>query len=558
MTRTRTIRDPAIASTAGRTTRAVLLTLLALASSPGLTAASDDVVKLSDGLVAGDRASDGVRIFKGIPFAAPPVGGLRWRAPQPVAPWTGTRSAKAFGTNCVQNIVPERKPWTSEFMASGPIGEDCLYLNVWTPSASAATRPVFVWFHGGGLVEGSGAIPIYDGTALAKKGVVVVTINYRLGIFGYFAHPDLTAEAAGRGASNFGYFDQIAALQWVQRNIAAFGGDPSRVTIGGQSAGAGSVHALTASPIARGLFTQAIAHSGSGVGRAARALADAERDGVRLAESVGARTLEDLRKLPPGALTSAVPPGAPIRWNAVVDGRLLPAEIDAVFARGQQNDVPTLTGLTADEGSSAPTYGTLGADAFRTVLRERFGDLADEALRLYPVSTPEQTTASQKASARDQGLVSMHVWASRRARTGRTKAYTYYWTHTLPGPDAGTYGAFHTSEVPYVFNALTAGRPFTGADRAIAETMSSYWANFIATGDPNGTALPRWPAFEPGKAMTMEAGDAFAPRSVADAERLALFTRYFERRIACAELARTPASNASDAARAACAPPGVR
>ena len=231
-------------------TRCALLGALALLCLPFPAGAADDVVRTASGLVAGQAGrTPGVRVFKGIPYAAPPVGDLRWRAPQPVAPWAATRDASAFGTNCMQNIVPERKPWTGEFMARGEIGEDCLSLNVWTAAASATEkRPVFVWFHGGGLVEGSGGIPIYDGEALAKKGIVVVTINYRLGIFGFFAHPELTKEAAKGGASNFGFLDQIAALKWVQANIAAFGGDPARVTIGGQSAGAGSTHALTASP----------------------------------------------------------------------------------------------------------------------------------------------------------------------------------------------------------------------------------------------------------------------------------------------------------------------
>jgi len=363
------------------------------------TAAPDPTrlqVRLDTGVLSGTATSDaGVRIFRGVPYAAPPVGPLRWRAPEPVTAWTGVRNATAFSAECVQNIVTERKPWTEEFMAHGATSEDCLYLNVWTAAASAAERrPVYVWLHGGGLVEGSGSIAIYDGESLARKGVVVVAVNYRLGVFGYFAHAELTKESPHHASGNYGYLDQVAALQWVQRNIAAFGGDPTRVTVGGQSAGAGSVHALAASPLAKGLLLRGVAESGSGLGRAAKPLGEAEQDGMRFAAARHADSLAALRALPSIAPPLESDPG----WGAVVDGWLLPDTIDRVLARGGQNDVAMLTGLNADEGSSAPTYGKIRAEEFKKQSRDRFGSRADAFLSLYPAT--EDAEASGVADRR--------------------------------------------------------------------------------------------------------------------------------------------------------------
>jgi len=484
-------------------------------------------VRVAEGQLAGAPAADpAVTVFKGIPFAAPPVGDLRWRAPRPAAAWQGVRTADAFSANCVQNIVDVRKPWTHEFMAHGAVGEDCLYLNVWTAAARASERrPVLVFIHGGANTEGSGSVPVYDGTGLATKGLVVVTINYRLGPFGFLAHPELSQEAGYHASGNYGLLDQVAAVRWVKTNIAAFGGDPSRITVAGQSAGASGVRNLIISPLSKDLFHRAIAESGvslSGFG-AARTLADAEQDGVRFARAKTAASIAELRALP--AQQIATPPvgGTPFRWGTVVDGyALVSSEADA-FAAGRHNDVPVLTGTNRDESGASP-QPTATAAAFQKQVEQRYGEKAPEVLKLYPAASDDEARAAANASARDIARVTTSVWAAARARTSKAKTFTYFWDHTLPGPDAAQYGAFHTSEVPYVMNALAqSDRPFTADDRKIADVMSSYWANFAAKGDPNGPGLPPWPSAGDKPDFTMNVGDTFAPIPLAgSAEKLAL------------------------------------
>jgi para-nitrobenzyl esterase len=481
-------------------------------------------------------------VFKGIPFVAPPVAGRRWQAPGPVVPWTGVRRASAFGAGCIQNIVPERKPWTHEFMTHGDISEDCLFLNVWTAATSAKERrPVFVYVYGGGFNEGSGAVPVYDGEGLARKGLVFVSFNYRVGVLGFLAHPELSKERTPNASGNYGLLDQIAALRWVQENIAAFGGDPARVTIAGQSAGGMSVHSLIASPLARGLFHRAIVQSGGssvggGVNLGTRTLAAAEADGVRFAESKGASSLADLRALSWQQVAAPVSPGGgggpPLRYAPTVDGYVLPAAVRDVVSQGRQNDVPTLTGANVGELVRLTRPGpAVTTEAFVARAREQYGAMADEFLALYPAATDDQAAAAQAQSSRDQALVSMYLWARERARTARTSAYTYLWDHPLPGPDAERFGAFHTSEVPYVLNTLyMSDRPFTAADRQIADMMSSYWANFAASGDPNGKGLPRW---EPvgDRPEVMEVGDKTGPVPLAGTTaRLAFFEKFLTSR----------------------------
>jgi para-nitrobenzyl esterase len=492
--------------------------LLVLATP--LMAALSQPVRTNAGMLAGTPASDpAVTVFRGVPFAAPPVGNLRWRAPKPVAPWQGVRKAAEFGANCIQQIVEKRDPWTQEFMAHGATSEDCLYLNVWTAASRAGEkRPVLVYAHGGGFTEGSGSIGAYDGEALAKKGLVVVTINYRLGVLGFLAHPDLTRESDRNASGNYGLLDQIAALQWIRDNIAAFGGDPSCVTFSGQSAGAMSVHALVLSPLAKGLIHRAVAESGQL--NSPRKLADAEQDGVRFAESKGAKSLADLRAL--SATEFAARPAAPLRFGPVTDGYVIPA--DATPA-----DIPFLTGSNADEGGAVP-HPTILADAYRQGATRRFGDLGERFLALYPAATDAEAQQMQNRSSRDQARASLYLWAVKREQAGKSKVFTYFFSHPLPGPDIEKYGAFHTSEVPYVFDSLSrSDRPFTAADRKLADTISSYWVNFARSGDPNGKSLPVWPAVSADRALTMELGDEVRAIEVADKERLDFFREFLAR-----------------------------
>ena len=522
------------------------LLLIAVAVAP-LVAAIDGPVKVTGGLVSGVPGKDpSVRAFKGIPYAAPPVGDRRWQVPAPVIGWSGVRRAEAFGPSCIQSIVQERKPWTYEFMTHGEISEDCLYLNVWTAAKSAKERrPVFFYIYGGGFTEGSGAVPVYDGEGLAKKGIVVVTPNYRVGVLGFLAHPELSKENSAGVSGNYGLYDQIAALKWVRDNIAAFGGDPNRVTIAGQSAGGMSVHTLIASPLARGLFHRAVVESGGssvgggGISLGGRTLAAAEADGVKFAESKGASSIAQLRAMTWQKLTEAPAAnaaggrgaGTMMRFSPIVDGHLQPASTREIVRQGKQNDVPTLTGANLGElgGLSGP-QGGVTAEAFVKRAQTQYGNMAAEYLKLYPAETDQQAAASQAQSSRDSSMVSMYLWAKERARTAKTPAFIYLWDHTLPGPDAAQYGAFHTSEVPYVLNTLDrSDRPFTDADRKIAEQMSSYWANFATNGDPNGKGLPRWDPVGD-RPVVMEVGDKTSPVPLASSDaRFAFFEKFLTR-----------------------------
>ena len=519
---------------------------LAMVAAP-LAGAVTQPVRVTGGLVSGVPGRDpSIVVFKGIPFAAPPVAARRWQAPGSVVSWQGVRKADAFGASCMQSIVQERKPWTYEFMAHNEISEDCLTLNVWTGASSARERrPVYFYIYGGGFNEGSTAVPVYDGEGLAEKGVVVVTANYRVGVLGVLAHPELSKESGSGVSGNYGLLDQIAALTWIRDNIAAFGGDPNQVTIAGQSAGGMSVHALIASPLAKNLFHRAIVQSGgswlsrSGMSVGGKALDDAEAEGVRFAEAKGARSLAELRAMSWEKLTepAQVAPAAGggragaapgIRFSPIVDGRLLTAPVAQIVAEGKQNDVPILTGANTGElgGISGPQTAVM-VDSFVRRATQQYGAMADEFLTLYPAASDEQAAIAQAQSSRDQALVSMFLWAKQRARTAKTKAFTYLWDHAIPGPDAARFGAFHTSEVPYFMNTLyKSDRPFTEADRTIADMMSSYVANFVKTGDPNGRGLPRWDPVG-SRPEVMEVGDRTAPIPLAgDAAKYAFFEKF--------------------------------
>lgn len=512
--------------------------LLFLSSAFPLFAAITQPVKVEGGLVIGVPGDDSsIMTFKSIPFAAPPVGKLRWAEPQPVVPWKGLHATDKYPPSCIQDIPASNPPWTYEFMPHNEIGEDCLYLNVFTPANAPSQKlPVFVYIYGGGFHQGGTAVPIYDGEGLAKKDLVVVTINYRVGVFGFLSYPELTKESPHQSSGNYGLLDQIAALRWIQANIAQFGGDPRNVTIAGQSAGGSAVHDLTASPLARGLFLRAIVQSGGstvgkgGLTNTPPSLATAEAEGAKFAESKGAHSLSELRAMSWQKLIEPVS-GPALRLAPIVDGYVLPASFMSVIAAGKQNDVVTLTGSALGElGGIGGPQKPVTLSEFQDRARQRFGDAAGEFLKLYPATTDEEAQAALKQSIVDQSLVAQYLWARTRTATAKTKVYEYLWDHTLPGPDSAKYGAFHSSDLPYTLNNLrTSDRPFTDGDHKIAALMSSYWANFSATGDPNGKGLPYWPAVDD-KPQVMELGDKTQPFPLAGSPaRIQFFEKYLSK-----------------------------
>lgn len=430
-------------------------------------------------------APSGVHAFKGIPYAAPPVGALRWRPPQPVVPWSGLRSAERFGPNAMQGIVfDDIDPY-----AVG-VSEDCLYLNVWTPALGAgAPLPVMVWIHGGASVVGSGAEPRYDGANLAARGIVVVTVNHRLNALGFLAHPELTAESPQRASGNWGLVDLVAALAWVKRNIATFGGDPSRVTVAGESAGSRAVSALMAAPPARGLFHRAIGESGAmfpSPAVAIRTLAEAESAGLAFMRAAGAASLAELRALPAEAILAAAPgPG----MGLIVDGHVLPRPPAAVFAAGEQSDVPLLAGWNRDEG--------FNFRADRSRAREIFGAHAASALALYP-----RGAAGERALGADLAVGQpMWAWLEAHRATARAPLWRFRFDCApLVAAGGGRWsrdaGAFHAAEIVYVLDNLQASpwRVMPEDERAAA-VASGYWLNFVRSGDPNGPGLPDWPCY---------------------------------------------------------------
>jgi para-nitrobenzyl esterase len=479
-------------------------TFTLIVSCTSKTKILDPVVQTQSGLVQGvANASATVTSFKGIPYAAPPVGDLRWKEPQPPLSWEGIRVASEFCASCIQEKPGSRLPWTEEFMVQNDISEDCLFLNIWTPARTAEDKlAVLVYIHGGGFTEGSGAIDTYDGEALARKGIIVVTINYRLGVLGFLAHPDLTAESPHHVSGNYGLLDQVAALKWIQDNIAAFGGDPGRVTIAGQSAGAMSVQALTASPLAKSLFNGAITQSGTSYSRSgsSTSLAEAEARGVDFAASKGASSIADLRAMPALEVIRREPGQPNFRFGTVVDGYFLTGSFLDIFTEGKQNDTPFMTGMNKDE----LRYSGEKSDAYYDLYLAAAG--GDSALA--------ETTAAQEISRLNAWL-----WLELRAKTSRTDGYIYYFTRAIPWPEHPKFGAFHTGDVPYFFNNLgKLDRPWTVVDTMVADVMSSYWVNFVNTGDPNGNGLPVWSAFDTGKKEVMELGEEMGMIPVAATE----------------------------------------
>lgn len=464
-------------------------------------------VKISNGLISGIKGDKtDVLVFKGIPFAAPPVGDLRWKAPQPVQNWSGVKVCDKFGPNAMQNKPVPKGVYVAEFLipVDGEISEDCLYLNVWTAAKRVnEKRPVIVYIHGGGFTEGSGSCPIYDGESMASKGVVFVTINYRLGIFGFFAHPELTAETSYKSSGNYAILDQIAALKWVKENIAAFGGDPSNVTVAGQSAGSMSVNAIAASPLAKGLFQRLIAESGASVVKGSfggsSTLKDAENRGVESAKKAGASSLADLRKMSADELRQKISGGG----SVIVDGYVIPEPIPVLFEKGALADVPLLTGWNGDDALfSMPTK----LDAYKQNLKTQFGKDAATVEKLYPATNDQEAALQTKNLSRDRGFgIQNYAWARMHSINGKSKSYLYFFDRKVPEEGGKQqYGAFHSGEITYAYDNHTKfKRPWTQGDYDLAKLMSSYWVNFAKTGNPNGKGLPEWPAYSPEKGVAM-------------------------------------------------------
>ena len=487
---------------------------------------SDDelkgIIKIDGGMISGVKSAAGdVVSFKGIPFAAPPVGQLRWKVPQPVEHWAGVKKCDVFGPSPMQAKPVPFGVYTKEFLIpEQPISEDCLYLNIWAKNNTTPKKPVFVWIYGGGFTSGGTAVPIYDGEAMAKKGIIFVSINYRVGVFGFLTHPELTKESPDKASGNYALLDQIAALKWIKKNIANFGGDPGNVTIAGQSAGSMSVNCLVASPVAKGLFNKAIAESGSMMVSnpmlKSLTLKDAEQQGVKLAAAVHANTMDELRKVPAADLIK-VPGG----YSPIVDGYVLPEPVAQIFAEGKENNVPLLTGWNADEGF---VFNFNKKDEFTKEAKEKYGKDAAEFLRYFPANTDEEAAHSQTKLSRDMIFaISGYKWAGWQSQKGKAPVYVYYFQHKLPAtPDFEKYGAFHTGEVAYVMNNLKfLNRPWKQADHLLANQMSAYWINFISNGNPNGKNLPAWSKYNKQQSPVMVFDDRAAQKGLPDKKELA-------------------------------------
>ena len=560
---------------------ALLVTVLGAVGAVATTAAMvPEQVRVETGLLAGTTgtAAPTVRIFKGIPYAAPPTGENRWRAPQAAAKWEGVRKADAFGDRCIAGggggggrgggrgaapggragapggaapgavpapgapgaaappaqaqapAAPARggAPGGGGAAAQPPASEDCLYLNVWT-SANAASdrRPVMVWIYGGGFTGGAGSEQRYDGERLAAKGAVVVTLNYRLGAFGFFAHPELAKESGRNATGNYGMMDAIAVLQWVKRNIAAFGGDPNNVTVFGESAGAIMTSALVGSPQAKGLFHRAILQSGAWMGlQMARMTpgSQAQTNGAAAAAKLGKTTLAELR-----ALTSAEAGGLG-GGGLVIDGYLIPEDLSLTFAAGKQNEVDILTGSNADEGTFFGNPAAQTMAVFGATVQRRFGELAPEFAKLYPMTTDAESTAAYLKAYSDETNWNMRQAAVAQAKQGR-KAYTYFFTRVPRGADGtpSPRGASHVAEIQYAFNNPT-GVNWDDTDKKLADAMSSYWVNFATKGDPNGNGLPKWPEFKDLKSgRVMVLGDTIGVEPAAPADKIMFYTSAHQR-----------------------------
>lgn len=452
-------------------------------------------VMTQSGPIQGEQ-HNGINVYRGIPFASPPVGALRWQEPVPVKPWTGVLNAKSFAPSCMQKGV------SMPGETAPVISEDCLYLNIWAPKNTKLTGlPVMVWIHGGAYKNGAASMKLYHGDQLARQGIIFVSISYRLGVFGFLAHPELTKESTNGSSGNYGLMDQIAALEWIKNNISAFGGDPSRVTIAGQSAGAMSVSALIASPRAKGLFHKAIGQSGGIFEPIQLAphylLKNAEIDGVKFATSLGADSLKALRGLPAEALLAD---SAERVSHPVIEPSILPMTPYDAYARGLQNNVPLLIGSNSEEARSLVDVKGTTAKTFAADIERSVGALPPQLLAAYPFTNDSEAREAHLGLERDLRFGwDMWAWARLHAAAGKNKVFFYSFKQRPPFPTASLYadwGASHFSELWYMFNHLNQERwKWSRADHKLAHDMSHYWVNFAKSGNPNGGGLTRWPEF---------------------------------------------------------------
>lgn len=524
------INQPVPRIPALRTLAALVVSASLSLIAPAAAAAEPQrpVVSVKTGSLRG-LEQNGVQTFLGIPYGQSTAGEMRWKPPVPAASWQGVREATQPAPVCFQGKVNLFGPYTPEFMIDDRnMSEDCLYLNVWTPTKRTGKLPVLLYIHGGGYGEGSGTIPIYNGAGMASRGAVVVTINYRLGAFGFLAHPELTVEAGTSG--NYGIQDMIEALRWVQANIASFGGDPQKVTIAGQSAGAAAVNALLFAPKAKGLFHRAVAMSGSGPGFPMTEFADAQANGLKYQAKAGAASLKDLRTMSAQALFDAskqpqmrIGEGLPpILFGDIADGVTL---LDTGSSLGDkiQSTVPLLTGFLADE-AFMPGADQVDPAGFEADLRKRFGTLAERFSKLYPHGTAAEAQQSYRLLARDRSIFNVLNWAKgRTAKTGQP-IFIYLYDHPYPAADGKSFGAFHTSEVPYVMGALGHGnRTFTEKDNAVSRQMQDHWLAFMTIASP-GVGSDAWHPIAAGSKTVMGLGDTYGQlQAVSSQERYKAF-----------------------------------
>ena len=481
--------------------------------------------KVTGGAVSG-VAENGISIFKGIPFAAPPTGDLRWKAPAPVTRWSGVRKADAFANACMQ--PPNSQGNTA------PVSEDCLYLNVWTPATSATAKlPVIVWIHGGGFTGGSTSISMYDGTGFARKGVILVSLAYRLGPFGFMAHPELSRES-GHGSGAYGIEDLVAGLKWVQANISAFGGDSGNVTIFGHSAGSAAVTFLAASPLSKGLFHRVIAMSGSsftplqtsqeGFGMSIPALKTAEATGNTFLSKLGAKSIAEARALGADKIQAAT--GGGLTFRPVADGYVVSHDLYTLYEQHKFNDTPVLLGHTSDETLAFGGSRSVTPADFEAQIKTQFGPQAEAILNAYPHATDAEAVRAARHVRNDTSFAwNMWTWAREQSKQGTGKVFSYYYNNH--GPQAE--GSGHGSDVPFAFQTLAGRRTPSKEDLALSDVISSYYVNFATTGDPNGKGLPQWPAFTDKNQQVMVFDAAPSARTYPALEKVRVFDPFFER-----------------------------